>query len=197
MLILQNLTYLHPDKSLLFDNINLVVNRNDKIALIGNNGVGKSTLLKIMAGGLQPASGLVKTASKPYYIPQIVGQFNEYTVAEALQVDVKLSALREVLDGRVTEQNLALLGDDWTIEERCREALDHWKLDKIVLSQQMKTLSGGQKTKVFLGGILIHQPAIVLLDEPGNHLDSAGRKLLHQYVRSTTNTLVIVSHERA
>jgi ATPase subunit of ABC transporter with duplicated ATPase domains len=196
MLILHNIAYAHPNKDLLFDNINLVINKQDKIALIGNNGTGKSTLLKIMSGNLQPSEGQVKASSKPYYIPQLFGQFNEYTIAQALHIGDKLSALKQILEGNVSEANLSLLDDDWAIEERCNEALSHWKLDGLDLSQKMSTLSGGQKTKVFLAGIAIHRPQIVLLDEPSNHLDTLSRAVLYDYISSTANTLVVVSHDR-
>lgn len=196
MLILQNLTYIHPNKDLLFDNINLSLNRHDKAALIGNNGTGKSTLLKIIAGVSQPSSGLARTDSKPYYVPQIFGQFNDLTVAQALQIEDKLTALKEILDGIVTEENLMLLNDDWTIEERCQQALAYWELEGLDLTQKMETLSGGQKTKVFLAGISIHQAGLVLLDEPSNHLDTAGRILLYNFIQSTASTLLVVSHDR-
>ncbi|CAL1517462.1 ribosomal protection-like ABC-F family protein [Chitinophaga sp. MM2321] len=196
MLILQGVTYTHPDRDLLFTDINLIINKQDKIALIGNNGAGKSTLLKILAGNLHPSSGLVKTDGRPYYVPQIFGQFNDYTVAQALQVADKLQALKEILDGHVTDANLTLLDDDWAIEERCREAFMHWKLNALDLTQKMETLSGGQKTSVFLAGIMIHRPEIVLLDEPSNHLDTLSRSILYDYITSTTNTLVVVSHDR-
>jgi ATPase subunit of ABC transporter with duplicated ATPase domains len=196
MLILQDVTYIHPNRDLLFADIDLIINKQDKIALIGNNGSGKSTLLKIFAGKLHPTSGLVKTSSVPYYVPQIFGQYNHYSIAEALQIDHKLKALKQILDGHVTDENMTLLDDDWAIEERCREALTHWKLDEFDLSQKMETLSGGQKTKVFLAGISIHRPEIVLLDEPSNHLDEFSRGILYHYITSTTNTLVVVSHDR-
>ncbi|MEJ0104531.1 MAG: ABC-F family ATP-binding cassette domain-containing protein [Bacteroidota bacterium] len=196
MIILQNISYAHPNKDLLFDNIHLTVSKQNKIALIGNNGAGKSTLLKIIAGVLQPSAGLVKTGSKPYYIPQLFGQFNDLTIAQALQIDEKLKALHEILAGNITETNLALLNDDWTIEERCHEALKYWKLDDFDLAQQMKILSGGQKTKVFLAGIFIHQPGIVLLDEPSNHLDKPGRQLLYDFIQLFPGTLIAVSHDR-
>jgi ATPase subunit of ABC transporter with duplicated ATPase domains len=196
MLILHDITYIHPNRDLLFAGIDLVINKNDKIALIGNNGTGKSTLLKILAGNLLPASGVVKTGSKPYYVPQIFGQYNEFTVAEALQVAGKLNALQQILDGNLTDENMTLLNDDWAIEERCREAFIYWKLTDIDLSQKMGTLSGGQKTKIFLAGIAIHRPEIVLLDEPSNHLDTSSRELLYEYIQSTNNTLVVVSHDR-
>lgn len=196
MLLLQNLYYIHPNKDLLFDNINLTVNRQEKIALVGNNGVGKSTLLQIIAGGLQPGGGAVSIYSKPYYVPQIFGQFNDLTIAQALQVEHKLKALKEILSGHVTEANMTVLDDDWTIEERCNEALAYWGLQELPLIQKLETLSGGQKTKVFLAGISIQQPDFVLLDEPSNHLDMAGRQLLYDFIRSGTSTMIVVSHDR-
>lgn len=197
MLILQDITYIHPNRDLLFADINLIINKQEKIALIGNNGVGKSTLLKILAGNLLPTNGLVKAGSKPYYVPQIFGQYNNYSVAQALQVEDKLNALKEILDGNVTDENMTLLDDDWAIEERCKEAFAHWKLEELDLAQKMETLSGGQKTKVFLAGINIHRPEIVLLDEPSNHLDQFSRNILYNYIKHTTNTLMVVSHDRA
>jgi ATPase subunit of ABC transporter with duplicated ATPase domains len=196
MLILQNLNYTHPDKDVLFNDIDLVINKQDKIALVGNNGSGKSTLLKIMAGVLQPSSGTIKTAAQPYYIPQLLGQYNDYTIAEALRIDDKLKALKAILDGDVSEHNLNTLNDDWTIEERSTEALAYWKLDGFDLDEKMATLSGGEKTKVFLAGILIHKPEIVLLDEPSNHLDIQSRELLYNYIQSSASTMVVVSHDK-
>lgn len=196
MLLLQNITYAHPNKDVLFDKLNLSINRQDKIALIGNNGAGKSTLLKIMAGRLQPVSGAVISDEKPYYIPQLLGQFREATVAQALGIHDKLRALAAILEGQVTEENMTVLDDDWGIEERCSEALSAWQLEDIPLSRKMDTLSGGQKTRVLLAGIRIHRAKIVLLDEPSNHLDAASRALLYDYVRHTTDTLVVVSHDR-
>ncbi len=196
MLILQNLSYTHPNRDLLFHDLNLTVNPQDKIALIGNNGVGKSTLLKILAGELSPSDGQLKVDVVPYYIPQIFGQFNHLTVAQALRVEEKLTAFHAILAGDASEENYARLNDDWTIESRCEEALSYWQLEDLDLNQQLDALSGGQKTRVLLAGISIHQPELVLMDEPSNHLDLAGRKLLYDFVQATTSTLLIVSHDR-
>lgn len=97
MVTLQNISYTHPNKNLLFSNINLTVNHHEKIALIGNNGAGKSTLLKLIAKELQPSNGQIILESKPFFVPQIFGQFNHLTVAEALKIDKKLNALKEIL----------------------------------------------------------------------------------------------------
>lgn len=196
MLYLQNISYTHPNKDLLFENITLTINNLEKIALIGNNGVGKSTLLKIIAGDLQASNGQVKAETKPYYIPQIFGQYNHLTIAQALNIEKKLTALKEILNGNVTEENYISLDDDWTIEDRCNQALEYWQLSDLDLSQKMGSLSGGQKTKVFLSGVSIHQPELVLLDEPSNHLDIAGRQLLYDFIQSSKCTLIVVSHDR-
>ncbi|HYE55117.1 MAG TPA: ABC-F family ATP-binding cassette domain-containing protein [Chitinophagaceae bacterium] len=196
MLTLQNVQYHHSNKELLFDNVGLTINDYTKHALVGNNGVGKSTLLRIMAGILQPSAGIVYAGSAPYYVPQHFGQFNELTIAHALNVHDKLNALHHVLNGQVTETNLAVLNDDWTIEERCREALAYWGIEALDLKGKMETLSSGQKTKVFLAGVFIHQPRIVLLDEPTNHLDAAARELLYDFIRSARHALMVVSHDR-
>ncbi|MFD1817959.1 ATPase components of ABC transporters with duplicated ATPase domains [Pseudarcicella hirudinis] len=196
MLILQNISYTHPSKDLLFSSINLIVNNQNKIALIGNNGIGKSTLLKIIAGELQPSGGQISFNAEPYYVPQIFGQFNDLTIAQALRIENKLNALKEILNGNTTEENFNWLNEDWTIEDRCKEALDYWELGDLNLSQKMEMLSGGQKTKVFLAGISIHHPELVLLDEPSNHLDISGRQLLYDFIQSTKSTLIVVSHDR-
>ncbi|KQO21223.1 ABC transporter ATP-binding protein [Flavobacterium sp. Leaf82] len=196
MLILQNISYKHSNTDVLFDTISFTLNNQDKIALIGNNGVGKSTLLKIIAGELEPSNGVLRVSSEPYYIPQIFGQYNHFTIGEALRVHDKLNALKEILDGNVTEENLTVLNDDWTIEERCSNALKYWQLSDLELTQKMETLSGGQKTKVFLAGISIHEPELVLLDEPSNHLDYAARELLYSFIGTTNSSLIVVSHDR-
>ncbi len=196
MLTLQDISYTHPGGDLLFDNLNFQVNNHDKTALTGNNGVGKSTLLKLIAGELHASKGHYSVGAEPYSIPQHFGQYDDLTIAQALKIEGKLYALNEILKGKVTEENYALLNDDWTIEERCNEALQHWQLDDLDLSKKMELLSGGQKTRVFLAGISIHQPQLVLLDEPSNHLDGAGRQLLYDFIETTKSTLIVVSHDR-
>ncbi|MES2514271.1 MAG: ABC-F family ATP-binding cassette domain-containing protein [Bacteroidota bacterium] len=196
MLILKDISYTHSNKNLLFENINLTVNHHEKIALVGNNGSGKSTLLKIIAKKLHPLDGKLNVAIQAYYVPQIFGQYNHFTIGQALGIEDKLKALKEILAGVVTEENYTLLNDDWQIEERCNDALKHWQLTNLDLTQKMETLSGGQKARVFLAGITIHQPTFILLDEPSNHLDIAGRQLLYEFIQTTKSTLIVVSHDR-
>lgn len=192
----QNLTYIHPDREILFENISFSIQKNNKTALVGNNGSGKSTLLKILAGVLSPSSGNVYLKHKPYFIPQHFGQYNDMTVAEALNIQAKLMALNNILSGNSVIEDFSVLDDDWIIEERSREAISNWQLKIADFSQKLANLSGGEKTKLFLAGIFIHNPEIILLDEPTNHLDESGRKILYDFVENCTNTLVVVSHDR-
>ncbi len=196
MLAVQNLSYTHPNKDQLFEAINLAFPHSGKVALIGNNGAGKSTFLKILAGRLSPSQGSVQTSSVPFYVPQHFGQFDEATISQALQIDNKLQALHGILKGDLTAHNLEVLDEDWNIEERSREALSAWGMEGFSFTQPMRTLSGGEKTKLFLAGITIHQPEIILLDEPTNHLDQSSREKLYGNIRSSSATLVVVSHDR-
>lgn len=197
MLSIQQMSYAHPNKDVLFSLINFNIGPHQKLGLIGNNGAGKSTLLRIMAGLLPVTAGTVHASEQPYYLPQIYGQFNHLTIAEALRIDKKLQALEAILAGEVSEENMNVLGDDWTIAERVHEALTAWGLGHVELTQSLQTLSGGQKTKLFLAGIAIHDPGIILLDEPSNHLDASAREQLYEWLRKSNSTIVVVSHDRA
>lgn len=195
MLAFQDVSYAHPNKDILFSGLHMTVGRGDKIALTGHNGAGKSTLLRLMAGELMPSGGTIRREELPYYIPQHFGQFDALTVGEALRAGKRLHALREILAGNVTDALMADLNDDWTIEERCEEALSHWQLAGMPLDQKLAGLSGGQKTRVFLAGITVNQPTFLLLDEPGNHLDAEGRALLRTLISGWRQTLMLVSHD--
>ncbi|WP_282637033.1 ABC-F family ATP-binding cassette domain-containing protein [Sphingobacterium thalpophilum] len=196
MISLHQISYIHPNRDLLFENINLTVNAHEKVALIGNNGVGKSTLLRLITGSLLPAEGTVQVHTAPYYVPQITGQLNEFTVAQALGIEQKLTAFHAILKGDASEHNFNLLQDDWTLEDRYKEAFDYWKIPEVLLTKKMDDLSGGQKAKVMLAGIQVHQSELILLDEPSNHLDLESKNLLYEWIVSSKNTIVAVSHDR-
>ncbi len=193
---IHQIAYIHADKETLFNNLQLTVNRGQKSALVGNNGSGKSTLLQIIAGQLAPSSGSVVRPDDLYYVPQHFGQYDTLTIAQALHIDTKIQALHAILEGDASAENFTLLNDDWNVEERAQAALDAWGLQAFTLMQPMAQLSGGEKTRVFLAGMEIHEPSAILLDEPTNHLDTAGRNRLYDFVRRTSATLLVVSHDR-
>ncbi|ERJ59940.1 ABC-F family ATP-binding cassette domain-containing protein [Sphingobacterium paucimobilis] len=196
MLIVQNVSYTFPNKSIAFENISFRLAPQEKTALVGNNGVGKSTLLQLISGNVSPSIGEIHINGSFYFVPQLFGQYNHLSIAEALGIHDKLNALDRILQGSIDEKDYNALDDDWTIEDRCNQALESWGLTDIDLRSPMLGLSGGQKTKVFLAGIDILQPELVLLDEPSNHLDTASRTRLYDYIQNSTKTFLVVSHDR-
>jgi ATPase subunit of ABC transporter with duplicated ATPase domains len=193
-IIISDLSFHYPNQQPLFSRVNFSVLPQEKVSIVGNNGVGKSTLLKLMAGFLAPAAGSIMATSEVYYIPQHTGLLHQ-SVAEIMRVSDKLAALDAILKGSVLQSDYDILADDWEIESRCRSALSYWQISHIKLDTSIDSLSGGEKTKAFLAGLFIHTPDIVLLDEPSNHLDETGRKLLYQYIEQSKATIVVVSHD--
>lgn len=193
---IQKISYIHPDKEVLFSDLNFAISKGQKLGLVGNNGCGKSTLLQIIAGKLAPSSGIIVRPDDLYYIPQHFGQYDSLTIAQALGIEHKQQALHAILAGDTSTEHFTFLDDDWNIEERSTAAIGSWELEQFPLSHPMHLLSGGEKTRVFLAGMEIHQPSAILMDEPTNHLDSLGRKRLYDWVDKCRSTLLIVSHDR-
>lgn len=194
-IIVNSLSYIHPDGEILFNDINFSITTADKVSLVGRNGIGKSTMLRIITGNLKQSSGEIISSDKPYYIPQHLGEFDDLSVAEVLDISAKIEALHSILGGDVSLSNFDIIGDDWNIEERIKLALKYWNLENLDLSKKMASLSGGEKTKIFLSGILIHDPKIILLDEPSNHLDIESRILLYDFIKKSKSTILVVSHD--
>ena len=193
-IIISDLSYHYSNQHLLFNHLSFSIEKQEKVSIVGDNGVGKSTLLKLMANLIEPSAGNITSSSKPYYIPQNIGLTNQ-SVAEALNVDNKLVALDAIMRGSISHSDFEILDDDWEIETRCQTALSYWQLSNVTIHTRMSELSGGEKTRVLLAGLLIHTPDIILLDEPSNHLDRTGRKLLYQFLEQSKSTFVVVSHD--
>lgn len=193
-IILSGVSFHYYNQHTLFESVNLSVTSGRKISVIGNNGIGKSTLLKLISGRLNTSSGSIHCASAPYYIPQQIG-ITGMSVSQALNISDKIKALHAIYNGSDKYEDYNILADDWDIDSRCRMALDSWGLSTIELTTPIDSLSGGEKTKLFLAGISIHHPAIVLLDEPTNHLDYTSRQKLYEFIRDSKATVVIVSND--
>ena len=194
----QQITYIHPDKEVLFRNLSFTVGKGRQLALIGNNGCGKSTLLQIMAGKLQPSSGNVLRPDDLYYVPQHFGQYDEMSIAQALGIDRKQKALHEILNGNASIDHFNILDDDWNIEEKALAALNGWGLGNRSLSESMHTLSGGEKTRVFLAGLELQEPSAILMDEPTNGLDIPGKSQFRKFIASgmTDDKTILISTQQ-
>ncbi|MBC1222917.1 ABC-F family ATP-binding cassette domain-containing protein [Nostoc sp. UCD121] len=173
ILLAENLAYeLSLDRTL-FQKIQVSIEAGNRIALVGCNGVGKSTLLKILAGQLNPSTGSVWRNGIVYYLPQIS------TIRQEITADTVLEFLISVSD------------EWWNIEEILQTQF-HTILD---LSLPITNLSGGELTKLFLAIGLSQQPNLLLLDEPTNHMDLQALESLRQFLQNFTGAFVIVSHK--
>lgn len=193
---IEQLSYEHQNREILFQDISFNLQTSQKATLIGNNGVGKSTLLKILAKQLEPKSGIFRTSSDPYFVPQHFGQYDEMTIYEALNISNKVNALHQILAGNTDIKHFESLADDWEIEDKAVKALANWQIDYLQPTALLGNLSGGEKTKVFLAGIELHQPSIILMDEPSNHLDYKSREQLCQLIQDVSATILLVSHDK-
>ena len=160
-IILSGVSYRYRNQQFLFEGIDLSVAAGAKAAVVGDNGAGKSTLLKLIAGELAPAAGSIACSSHPYYVPQQLVAAG-ISAACVLGVADKLGALRAICGGSADSRCYDILADDWDVEARCRAALDHWGLPHVGLTDPVDALSGGEKTKLCLAGILVHKPAVIL-----------------------------------
>ncbi len=195
-IVVSGVAFGHANQQPLFENLGFSVATGRKVAIVGDNGSGKSTLLRVIAGELEPSAGTVQCSTQPYYIPQQIGATGA-SVAQALGVAEKLAALKSIIGGSADTAHFDALADDWDVEARCRAALDHWGLMAAGLDTPLDRLSGGERTKVYLAGLTIHSPEVVLLDEPTNHLDATTRAKLYDWVEATRATIVVVSHDVA
>ncbi|MBV7532118.1 ABC-F family ATP-binding cassette domain-containing protein [Chitinophaga sp. sic0106] len=196
-LIIRSLHYVHPDNEELFHDLSFILNDGEKAALVGINGVGKSTLLRILSGKLELTSGDIIHSELPWYVPQHLGEYDAWSVAKVLGADKKLAALQAILAGDTDAQQFTDLDDDWDIENRVKTVLEKWELGDINENRLMGSLSGGQQTKAFLAAMELNSPGLILLDEPSNHMDDRTRKKLYTLIQQSKSTMLIVSHDKA
>lgn len=168
-----------------------------RTGLVGANGTGKSTLLRLLAGRLTPSSGQVSTTGDVGYLPQTLTLDAANTVAGLLGIRDKLDALHAIERGDVDERHFDTLGDDWDLETRADEALRAIGLSAADLGRSVSELSGGEAMLVAITGLRLQRTAITLLDEPTNNLDRAARANLRALVRSWQGSLLVVSHDTA
>jgi ATP-binding cassette subfamily F protein uup len=186
----------------LLDGAGFALEGGERVALIGRNGAGKSSLLKVLAGMERLDDGLlqVQQGLRRVYVAQ-EPSFSAATVFDAVAEGVREArALRERYERHAPGEDLDALQteierlDGWTWEQRVREVLDHLRLDA---NAAIGTLSGGTLKRVALGQALAARPDVLLLDEPTNHLDLDAIEWLQGLLVDWRGALVFVSHDRA
>lgn len=177
LLTIENLTHAFTERKL-FDQANFSINEGDKVGLIGINGTGKSTLLKIAAGLEIPDSGKVTKGN------QVTIRF----LSQNPDFDEDMTALEAVMHQNKTKLN------EWSLESEAKSMLN--KLEIQDFDQKIRQLSGGQKKRVALAHILLAAADILILDEPTNHLDNAMSEWLEGYLNQFRGALIMVTHDR-
>ena len=192
--------------NLLFDNIYLNINKDDKVALIAVNGAGKSSMLDILAGIENPDSGSVslKRGLRIAYLRQspVLNESNKI-IDELFSTDSELVKVikeyEECLHNGTPDKLQMVIQkmDDhkaWDYEVAVKQIL--FKLNLTDLYASIGTLSGGQKKRVALAKVLVEDSDILILDEPTNHLDLDMIEWLEEYLIKTNKTLLMVTHDR-
>lgn len=194
-LIFQNLSFSFPNQKTLFDNLTLSL-QSHKIGLVGKNGIGKSTLIKLLIGELQPNSGSIIRSGKLAYVPQNPIFPSNTTVADFLGYSEKISALNRIANGSVDEKDFEILNDDWEIKEKLQQQLNAFELNYLSYDNFLHSLSGGELTRLFLIKAFYSEADFIVLDEPTNHLDIQSRKLLFEWIKKWKKGLLVISHDR-
>jgi ABC transporter related protein len=202
----------------LIEDADILINEGEKAALVGINGSGKTTFLKIVAGEMSPDSGIVTFAKNTSfaYLKQINNIDTDLTIEEELTTVIKpildmeerfLKLQEEIskanekeLDALYAEydrlQHALELNDAYMAKSKLTGILKGLGFIEEEFSRKVSTLSGGQKTRVYLAKILLTEPDIILLDEPTNHLDLSSIEWLESYLNNYKKAVLIVSHDR-
>lgn len=206
----------------LFQEVSYVVNKKDRIALVGKNGAGKSTMLKILAGLQRPTEGVVAIPRECTigYLPQVMKLADERTVLQEaelafehiFEMQAELERMNQLLADRTdydspdyqklidrftheNERFLMMGGTNYQAElERTLQGLGFSRAD---FNRPTREFSGGWRMRIELAKLLLRRPDVLLLDEPTNHLDIESIQWLENFLATKANAVVLVSHDRA
>ena len=194
-LTIADLSFAWPDGTPVLDHLDATFG-SGRTGLIGANGTGKSTLLRLLAGELIPTGGHVVVPERVAHLPQDLPRRRGATVAELLGIRDRRAALHAIEAGGTAPELYERVGDDWDVEERAAAVLDRLGLAAVGLDRTVDGLSGGETMLLGLAGRLLARPEALLLDEPTNDLDRVGRERLLDVVCEWRGPLVVASHDR-
>ena len=189
---LAGLAWALPDGRQIFENLNLQFGR-ERAGLVGRNGVGKTTLLRLITGELRPQAGSVTVEGRLGLLRQTVQVGGRETVADLFGVSDALALLERAERGDAQADEVAEA--DWTLEARIEAALARIGLDAAPRTK-LASLSGGQRTRAGLAALVFAEPDFLLLDEPTNNLDRDGRAAVISLLSTWRAGAIVVSHDR-
>lgn len=206
----------------LFTDVSFVINKKDRIALVGKNGAGKSTLLKILSNHQEPTSGTVAVQNDATigYLPQVMVLSDEHTVMEeaekAFEHISEMKERVECLNNELAERTDYESADYMTLVERFTHESERYQmmggmnyraeLERTLqglgfttndFNRPTKEFSGGWRMRIELAKLLLRRPDVLLLDEPTNHLDIESIRWLEKFLARSASAVVLVSHDRA
>jgi ATP-binding cassette subfamily F protein 3 len=217
MLHVSNLSKRYADATL-FEKASFVVNHGERVGLVGPNGCGKTTLLRILVGEESPDVGSTRL-TVPHrqvgYLPQAMQYHDAMTLRDALKVAPDLDADHWAVRLEALAEQMAAGDDDPSLEQDYADALERLShaattlpehimeqvlsglgLSGVPLDTPVSILSGGQKTRLSLARILLQAPSLLILDEPTNHLDITALEWLEEYLAQYAGAILMVSHDR-
>ena len=206
----------------LFHDVSFIINKKDRIALVGKNGAGKSTLLKIISGMVSPSRGTISQQRGVTigYLPQVMQHTDGRTVFEEAElafahiheIETRLESLNRELANRSDYESeeyhalieeYTLINEHYTImggshyEAEIERALTGLGFRRSDFTRHTNEFSGGWRMRIELAKLLLQHPDILLLDEPTNHLDIESIQWLEQFLAHSSNAVLLVSHDRA
>lgn len=215
MLSISNLSYFIGGRAL-YENASLHIKPKDKIGLVGLNGTGKSTLLKIINGDYQPSSGEVQKAKGTtigFLNQDLLSYQSEDSILnvaleafqETLKLQEEIDAVLKQMETDYSDEvinRLAKLQDQfeanegYTIKAKAEEVLEGIGFNTKDLNRPLKTFSGGWRMRVMLAKLLLEKPSLLMLDEPTNHLDLPSIQWVENYLKNYEGAVVVVSHDQ-
>ncbi|HVF79994.1 MAG TPA: ATP-binding cassette domain-containing protein [Solirubrobacteraceae bacterium] len=214
--ICSGLAYAHPGGDVLFANVSFRISPGHKVGVVGANGVGKSTLIRILTGALKPEEGEVAVGGRVAHMPQDVGVAGDGRTVRELLLSLVPSALRSAGERMADAERRLDAGDDaagidlataigdWSElggyelqgqwDAACRRIVRSGFLE--LAERPAVTLSGGERKRLVLDLLFASDADVLLLDEPDNALDVASKRALEQQIVVSKKTVVVISHDR-
>lgn len=205
---LDHISYAHPSEPTLFSDLSAVFSA-PLTGLIGDNGCGKTTLMRLILGELAPDSGSVVAPERMAHLPQDLGLGRGQTLAELCGFTKILQALQAVESGEYSPELYETIGDNWDVEERILTTLatygftpatqvdrDSPEAIRALFARDMRSFSGGEAVIAALASLTVSGPEFILLDEPTNNLDSAAKAQLFKTLEAFPCPALIISHDR-